>query len=150
MYSRFVMASSADSREVTHHVLGALNQGMVKRRPVDRLAQVGERLRAFRDAIGLSQAELSSAVNKAANTVAMWETGQRLLDPLAAVTLADRYGASLDWFYRGDLSGVRKDLADRIAGRESERVPDAPDRPFARSSPSLAAPPNRAPRRAGR
>lgn len=90
---------------------------MEKRRPTDRLVLVGERLRAFREAMGLSQAELAAAVNKAANTVAMWETGQRLLDPLAASTLADRYGASLDWFYRGDLSGVRKSLADRIAGR---------------------------------
>ena len=103
---------------------------MEKRRPTDRLVLVGERLRAFREAMGLSQAELAAAVNKAANTVAMWETGQRLLDPLAASTLADRYGASLDWFYRGDLSGVRKSLADRIAGVEPERVPVAPDRPF--------------------
>lgn len=103
---------------------------MEKRRPTDQLALVGGRLRALRDALGLSQAELAGIVNKAANTVAMWETGQRLLDPLAASALADRYGASLDWFYRGDLSGVRRDLADRIARQNQERVPVAPDRPF--------------------
>lgn len=150
------MSSTPDSRERTRGACGGLLDGMQKRRPTDRLTIVGERLRAFRDAVGLSQAELAGIVNKAANTVAMWETGQRLLDPLAASTLAERYGASLDWFYRGDLSGVRKDLADRIAQAGPGRVVAPMPRPFAgrqRSSPSDDAPatsPDRRPRRAGR
>lgn len=133
-----------------HGSLGAVE----KRRPTDRLELVGERLRLFREAVELTQEQLGGEVGKERNTIAMWEAGQRLLDVLAATRLAERFGVSLDWFYRGDLSGVRADLAGRISAAiaEPDRIARTA-RPFgrAKSSASPALKPVVKPkRRAGR
>lgn len=79
---------------------------MEKRRPIDTLVEVGERLKKVREALNLSQINLCNQINVATNTYNQWEKGRVLLDPLAAVRFAKIHGVTLDYLYRGDFSGL--------------------------------------------
>jgi transcriptional regulator with XRE-family HTH domain len=92
-----------------------------KWRTIGEKALVGQRLRVTRDVLGLNQEEFARVVGKTSGAISMWETGDRLLDPLAAAKLAERYGLTTDWFYLGRLGGVRNDLASRLENAMSVR-----------------------------
>lgn len=80
---------------------------------------VGRRLRAAREAMGLTAKELCAAVGIQANRYSQWETGKNLLDPVVALQIAERYGISLDYLYRGDLSGLKHSVAAKLQMNES-------------------------------
>jgi len=44
----------------------------------------------------------------------MNEAGENLPNIYDMIRLCDRYGLTLEWIYRGDMSGVRNDLASKI------------------------------------
>jgi transcriptional regulator with XRE-family HTH domain len=85
-------------------------------RPDDVLLVVGRRLRATRVALSLTQEQLAAEIGVSRTALANWELGSALPDVLAMGRLSDRYGATLDWIYRGDMSGLRLSLANRLQG----------------------------------
>lgn len=78
------------------------------------LADVGQRLFAARQALGLSARAVCEAISVRPNTYSQWENGKALIDPLAATRLKERYGISLDYLYAGDLSGLPFSLGIKI------------------------------------
>ena len=87
---------------------------MTRRRPQEQKTEIGRRLRAAREALDLSQAELCRKFNIATNTYNQWEKGHIMADVLKLVGMADRYNIPLDWFYRGELGATGHDLAEKI------------------------------------
>ncbi len=78
------------------------------------LEDVAARIRATTKALGLRDGEMA---RHAKSGVAAWSNyvnAHRPLDVEAAIRLCDRFGLTLDWFYRGDLSRVPKELADQL------------------------------------
>lgn len=101
---------------------------------------VGLRLHAARMALDATQGRAGGMVGSGMTTISNYERGIRLLPPLTAAALADRWGVTTDWFYRERLDGVRADLQDRIklnydALRKGTALP-APPFPARTSSPS--------------
>lgn len=88
---------------------------MVKRAEDELDARpVGRRLRLTRRALGLTQAEFANPVGIATNTYGQYETGARLISPLRAVELCERYSLTLDWVYRGDPGNLPYKLGAAI------------------------------------
>ncbi len=87
---------------------------MDKRRPENTLAEVGGRLKKVRNALNLSQVDLCNQINVATNTYNQWEKGRSLLDPLAAVRFANIHGVTLDYLYRGNISGLPYHIVQSI------------------------------------
>ena len=73
----------------------------------------GQRLRAAREALGLKQKDIYEAIGVADNTYSQWETGKALVDITAAIRIADIFGITTEWIYRGVVSG----LPDRIMAK---------------------------------
>ena len=78
------------------------------------LVEIGARLRAARVALGLSQAELARGIGVRPNTYNQWESGKRLVDPLVAADICDRFGITMDWIYRGSTLGLPQSLLTKI------------------------------------
>ena len=82
---------------------------------MDRPEIIGERLRRIRLALGHTQAKafcdsmglLDTAWNN-------WERGRRVIPIEAALKVAGKTGASLDWIYRGLDHTLPKHVADRL------------------------------------
>ncbi|MGO9059203.1 MAG: helix-turn-helix domain-containing protein [Candidatus Binataceae bacterium] len=83
-------------------------------RPSKSLQAVGARLRTARLALGLRTAQFSQGVGVKSNAYSQWEHGQRLLDVLVAVRIAERYGITLEWLYRGIAYGLPASLVQKI------------------------------------
>lgn len=66
------------------------------------LSQIGNRLKAARLALGLSQKELYDAIGVKAATWNHWETGKRMPDPMSMAELYRRHGVTMEWIYAGD------------------------------------------------
>jgi transcriptional regulator with XRE-family HTH domain len=79
---------------------------MAKRFEQDDTKQVGLRLAAYRQVHNLRQEDVASAVGVSSQAVGNWEQGVNLFAVLSARRLVDRYGGTLDWFYRGSLASV--------------------------------------------
>lgn len=80
---------------------------------------VGLRLRVAREALGLQAKEMCQALNVAQNRWSQWESGTNLLDPVVAIQIADRYGITMEYLYRGDVSTLRFALASKLQTRAS-------------------------------
>lgn len=78
--------------------------------------EVGERLRRTREALDdrPNQAKFAKALEISKSRLNNYELGIRMLDPAVAVTICEKYGATLDWLYRG--------LPDRLPSYLSERL----------------------------
>jgi transcriptional regulator with XRE-family HTH domain len=87
---------------------------MKNSRPAEQLITIGKRLKSVRNALQLSQRDMCHEFEVAFNTWHQWEAGKRLPDIIIMSKLCDRYGASLDWVFRGKLSNVEYALALRI------------------------------------
>lgn len=94
-------------------------------RASDLKIKTGQRLRAAREALSLEQQDVYRAVNVGKSTWSMWETGQRLADPVAMVRFSSRFGISLDWIYRGDSSSLPEKIRKLVLFRTSS--PEAGD-----------------------
>jgi DNA-binding XRE family transcriptional regulator len=80
----------------------------------DQMREIGLRLKATRIALGLTQDEMATSINVGRTTLTNWEKGDRMPDPLAMARLAERYGATMDWIYWGNMSGLQLSLATKI------------------------------------
>lgn len=99
-----------DHQAVVSHIVGMPPD----RDTADQMREIGRRLQATRQALGLKQEDLASSIGVNRTTYTNWETGKRLPDPLAIGRLATRYGTTMDWIYLGDMSGLHHSLAVKI------------------------------------
>lgn len=77
---------------------------------------IGARIRAHREALGLSQAELARRVYVSRQTVGNWESGRTLADVQSLVFLANVFGVSVDELV-GGAARSRRARARRTAMR---------------------------------
>ncbi len=85
------------------------------------MAQIGERLRITREALGLNQDAFSSRAGLHPSAYNQYERGKRLPTVAAAISIADTYDLTLDWIYRGDPSGLKYAVVDAMrAMREAK------------------------------
>ena len=82
----------------------------------------GKRMQMIATVANLSQSEIARAVRVDQSTVNKWFAGTRLPSVYQMALFCEEYGASLDFIYRGSLSGVRIDLAVRLAATYPELV----------------------------
>jgi transcriptional regulator with XRE-family HTH domain len=89
------------------------------------LPMIALRLRATREAVGMSQIELCRHVGIQPNAYNQWEKGHGRPSLEHAFKLVNALGITLDWIYLGNLDGVPHGLASRIAARmpPSDSIP---------------------------
>ena len=75
---------------------------------------VGRRLQLTREALESAQGTFAGSAGIPKNTYSQYEGGKRLPRLDFAVRLCDRYELTLDWIYRGDPSGLKYNLAEKI------------------------------------
>lgn len=63
---------------------------------------IPERLRELRRDFGLSQEKLAQDLGIAVFTIQKWERGRFLPGVKALITIADRFGVSLNWLLLGE------------------------------------------------
>ena len=79
----------------------------------EQLTAVGHRLRATRSALELHPQEMADTLGICLETLEEWESGKAFPNIEVMIFLANRFGISLDWIFRGDPSN----LPHRIAGK---------------------------------
>ena len=75
---------------------------------------MGARLAAVRQALDLTQDALGEIMGVGATTVSGWESGRNQIDIVGLARASEVLGFSTDWVARGDLGGVRFDLAIKL------------------------------------
>jgi len=75
---------------------------------------MGARLRAIREVLGLTQEEVAEVAGVGLTTISGWEGGRNKIDLVKLAKLADSLGFTTDWIARGDLGGLRFDLAQKL------------------------------------
>ena len=83
-------------------------------------AAIGKRLVQLRRAFGLNQTEFAARLGLRQHTLSAWEIGERRPGIDSALLIRAEYGATLDWLYAGDHSGLGLKLADAI--RHNKRL----------------------------
>lgn len=76
--------------------------------------EIGDRLRLVREALGMSQVDFAARAGIAANTYNQIERGVRLPSVESSIALCEAHDLTLDWIFRGDVSGLKVRLADSI------------------------------------
>jgi transcriptional regulator with XRE-family HTH domain len=86
--------------------------------------QVGPRITALREALGLAKHELADSIGLDRSTLTKIEQGKVGLDIAKGEIIATRYGFGLDYIYRGELSDAPPRHHDAIlrslSGQESQ------------------------------
>lgn len=77
-------------------------------------SEIGRRLKATRQALGLRARDIHRATGIGESTWSQYENGRRFPDLLQMLPFADRFGVPLDWIYRGILTAVPFELAQGI------------------------------------
>lgn len=75
---------------------------------------MGVRLQAVREALDLTQEEMAQTMGVVPTTLSGWEGGRNQIDIVKLAKAATRWGFTTDWVALGDLSGLRRDLADKV------------------------------------
>lgn len=75
---------------------------------------IGARIRLTRKALNITPTFVCSELGMRRSTWSMNEAGNSLPNPLDMIRFCDRFGASLDWIYRGKMNGLSHELASAI------------------------------------
>lgn len=102
------------------------------RNTLDAVA-IGQRLRATREALGLTGTEFARGARLLQNAYSQYETGARLLTVSSAMRLCAAYGLTMDWLYRGEISTLPHSLAQKITNLHGNPGPQI--RPARSTSP---------------
>ena len=86
------------------------------------LADIAERLRITREALGFTQLEFASRAGIAGNTYNQYEKGKKLPSIRYAIQLCEAHNLSLDWIFRDDPSNLPYRLADAIKAIRATRA----------------------------
>jgi transcriptional regulator with XRE-family HTH domain len=81
------------------------------------LDEIGRRLRATRETLGLTQEEAAAIGVISDKAWSMWEQGERTPAVGSMLRIRDRFGISLDWIYAGDPARLPHELAQRLLNR---------------------------------
>lgn len=92
----------------------------ISERPSEALIAAGGRLRAAREALGISQQDMARACGAEPQRWSNWEAGRHLPDPLVMVRAAQVYGISLDWVFAGDPRNLPGRLLSLLMQRDPE------------------------------
>ena len=79
-------------------------------------AQVGRRLRAAIEALGITQTEVGRALGVAPSKLGNWLRGDNYPTPWFVKRFCDRYGMTTEWIYRGIVTGLPSELGKRALG----------------------------------
>ena len=80
------------------------------------MEHIGRRLNVFRLALGKRQIELARDLGWSQQKWGEWENAKRLPNLRDMIELAERYGVTLDYIYRGDMSRLPEWMAREIRG----------------------------------
>jgi transcriptional regulator with XRE-family HTH domain len=94
---------------------------------------MGTRLQIIREALGLTQEDMADKMGVVMTTMSAWENGRNQIDIVKLARAATRWGFTTDWVARGDLSGLRKDLADKVESIVANEPVPRRGRPSSRS-----------------
>lgn len=86
------------------------------------MAEMGKRLRWVREASGWNQTQAGEVVGVTQTAWSLYERGLRWPDAFEAVRLIAKLKISRDYLLTGDLGGVERDLAIRLAASHPELV----------------------------
>jgi transcriptional regulator with XRE-family HTH domain len=86
--------------------------------------QVGRRLRAAIEALGLSQTDVANLLDTAPSKLGNWLRGDNYPSEWFIKRFCDRYGVTTDWIYRGIVTGMPSLLADRLWKFEKTTLPE--------------------------
>jgi transcriptional regulator with XRE-family HTH domain len=75
---------------------------------------IGERLRITRLSLGVTQRAFAYPLGMTRENQTMYESGAREPPWEKAVAMTDAWGLTLDWIYKGDLSGLSPGLVEKI------------------------------------
>ena len=75
---------------------------------------IGKRLGFFRLALGKRQTELAEECGWSPQKWGQWESAKRLPNLRDMIELAESYGVTLDYIYRGDMSRLPEWMARKI------------------------------------
>lgn len=75
---------------------------------------IGVLLRATREALGLTQTRFAEDANVGLTAYNQYESGKKQPSLATALWLCDTHDLTLDWIYRGDPSGLRYGLAEKL------------------------------------
>ena len=92
----------------------------LKRPPTSKKA-IGIRLELTRLALGMKPGDFASRAGIAKSTYSNYASGAREPDLALALKLCNTYELTLDWIYRGDPSGLKYALANKINKLRQER-----------------------------
>lgn len=87
---------------------------MKKTRDNEDLVIIGNRLKAARMALDLSQKDLYDTLGVKAAAWSHWESGKRMPDPVVMFELYKLHGITLEWIYGGDPRGLPFGVAQTI------------------------------------
>lgn len=82
---------------------------------------IGARIIAIRTAMGMSPADFSRLTGMSSQLISNYETGYRRPDLDKALIIVQKTGATLDYLYLGDASGLPMRLAGKINADEQAR-----------------------------
>jgi transcriptional regulator with XRE-family HTH domain len=89
--------------------------------------EIGRRLKATRQALGLRTRDVHRATGIAESTWSQYENGRRFPDLLQILPFAERFGISLDWIYRGIITAVPYEIAQRVLDAQLSAPEADPD-----------------------
>lgn len=134
---------------MTQNVDFVVLEGMAQQQKTDWSIEVGRRLRAAREAVGVTQNELAEAIGAGkpplgGKRLSNWEAGDKMLPPSFAAAIAERHGLTTDFFYRGNTGGIEARLITKIekalAGVQPGKAKRG--RPFAKGRSSSSSQPD--------
>ena len=75
---------------------------------------VAKRLQLFRKSLGMRQVDLARELGWSQQKWGQWENARRTPNIPDMIELAERYGVTLDYIYRGDMSRLPEWMAKKI------------------------------------
>lgn len=83
-------------------------------------AEIGDRLRAFRESFDVTSKEFATMHNFAYSRYSNWETGHRRISIEAATLLRDKYDLTLDYIYLGKESAALQNALKLAKSRQAD------------------------------
>ena len=92
---------------------------MEQREQSEEMVAMGKRLRDTRVALGYTQSDFGKFIGIEANSLSSWESGKRIINPLAILRLHKTLKITPDWIYLGDSSGLPFGVVKKIYKHQS-------------------------------
>jgi transcriptional regulator with XRE-family HTH domain len=109
----------------------SVNGILCRMRASEWARQIGQRLRAARDALGLNAREFGRGARIPPNALSQYEKGEdRRLTIGPAIRICEEYGLTLDYLYRNQRWTLPADLRMKIAEQIPDEEPPLPPAPL--------------------